>query len=282
MELRIEFQKLEALVRELGLTRYDFALRRPEDPWRIFEGDIEVGSGDVGGAGGILTYEDVQVLLYIKDTRHTENHIATNPHESKKFHIAWCEVLERMLERGRFNRYVVTRRDTGLFKVDVRINEFSREQYETEAKLLVCQSCLKFLNYQDFETLEERDQRRKAVERFDIGAFLKEYENIVRYLTLPQQTDENTPVANYDAAFTRMSQSIKMEQNFRCKNCGVDLRQHRWLLHCHHIDHNRTNNNSTNLIAICAYCHQKEHPHMFVRREYLQTIKTLREQQGLA
>ena len=45
-----------------------------------------------------------------------------------------------------------------------------------------------------------------------------------------------------------------------CEICGKDIKQatrYHWV--GHHIDHNRQNNDISNLLVICKQCHQKEH-----------------------
>jgi len=45
-----------------------------------------------------------------------------------------------------------------------------------------------------------------------------------------------------------------------CEECGKDLKDagnHQWC--CHHIDHDRTNNEMSNFKLLCKSCHAKEH-----------------------
>ena len=42
-----------------------------------------------------------------------------------------------------------------------------------------------------------------------------------------------------------------------CQRCGYD--RHPEILHVHHIDRDRTNNDSSNLVCLCPTCHDEDH-----------------------
>lgn len=59
--------------------------------------------------------------------------------------------------------------------------------------------------------------------------------------------------------FQRLRKKMKEEIN-RCNRCGKDLStatHYQWA--CHHIDHDRTNNDPSNFELLCKRCHQLEH-----------------------
>lgn len=72
----------------------------------------------------------------------------------------------------------------------------------------------------------------------------------------------------------------RKERNFTCEECNVRLEEFRWLLHVHHLDRNKENNDSNNLRVLCALCHSLPEDHAHLRRkirpEHKRLIETLR------
>ena len=64
--------------------------------------------------------------------------------------------------------------------------------------------------------------------------------------------------ARYDKGIKRAyaiaRKIVQEEDNHRCVVCKSDHR-----LHCHHIDHDSTNNRLHNLVTLCQACHMKHH-----------------------
>ena len=74
-------------------------------------GGISINLEDVDpGPGGLLEYNGEQVILYIKDTRASKDTLKHSPEDSRRFHIAECDTLSTMRDKGRYERYVVTRK----------------------------------------------------------------------------------------------------------------------------------------------------------------------------
>lgn len=46
-------------------------------------------------------------------------------------------------------------------------------------------------------------------------------------------------------------------EKVKCSKCGFD--KYKGVLHVHHIDHNHENNQSENLMVLCANCHMEYH-----------------------
>ncbi|MGI9549516.1 MAG: hypothetical protein ACR2M7_06060 [Bdellovibrionales bacterium] len=294
MELDIDFSPLEKLREKIGAERKDLPLAPPIEDYnreileKLKKG-IEIDVSDITYAGPFLTCEDAQVVLHIKDTRQTLAEVRNDKHNAKKFHIVWCTTLKTRHRRGGFERYVQTRNPDGIFLVDVFEDENSDELIETEEKLYVCQNCLEEINYNGFEDLvqsssrnKSRPARRAAVEAFNLGEFLDEYEGVVRYLALPSGTAKTEPPAKYTYEFAKKSKIVKKLAKYCCKECRVNLMSKSRLLHCHHKDHNKSHNELGNLVAICAACHKNNHhPEMHVPRKDIREIERLREEQGI-
>lgn len=58
----------------------------------------------------------------------------------------------------------------------------------------------------------------------------------------------------YAYNWLRITERIRKRDNYKCQNCN----SHSYL-EVHHLDLNRKNNKSSNLITLCRYCHKKLH-----------------------
>ena len=65
-----------------------------------------------------------------------------------------------------------------------------------------------------------------------------------------------------DKEWKNTREKIIKRDNNTCKICNIKAKNFR--VHIHHIDYNKKNNNITNLISLCPYCHgQTNHNRMF-------------------
>lgn len=281
MEIKIDISDLERIRERFGVPLKEFTPKPLADKEAIIKdiliGGVEIDASEVELTGPFLTYRGVQAILYIKDTMQTIDTIQHDKHKAKKFHVVWCKTLEQKHQDGSFQRYIMTRRADGIFKIDAFLDEYKTKKIESEEELYACQNCLRKIDYQNFERLKNQEERRAAAQNFDIGEFLDEFEGVVRYLDLPMGTDKTEPLAEYNAEFARRSPIVKNNADYRCEECGVDLRNHKKYMHCHHKDHRKHNNALENLAAICALCHRdNHHKSMYVSREDELEIKKLR------
>lgn len=61
-------------------------------------------------------------------------------------------------------------------------------------------------------------------------------------------------------SYKRTRDEKLVEQGYKCAKCQKDLRGLSYSHWCgHHIDHDRTNNDPSNIEAVCKRCHQVEH-----------------------
>lgn len=67
---------------------------------------------------------------------------------------------------------------------------------------------------------------------------------------------------DYTADWWDISLSYRESRNFQCENCSASFVDHKHLLHVHHMDHDKANNHSSNLIALCLLCHVDRHSHL--------------------
>lgn len=61
------------------------------------------------------------------------------------------------------------------------------------------------------------------------------------------------------AQFHKLASKIRKERGScnRCGKCLIDAQKDEWCVH--HIDHDRTNNDTSNFELLCKRCHQIEH-----------------------
>lgn len=294
MKLELDFVDLARLRSVMGAEKSTWKPRNsPLDPREEIRNQLQSGieitlDDVVRGPGGLLTYKGEQVILYIKDTRTDRHTLENEPEKSRRFHVAECETLEGMRQKGRFERYVVTNRMDGFFLVDWFEKE-SNERGEIEAALKVCKNCLKAINWRGYERSEGRlefDNGRHQTKsqiwsEFDISHFLLEFSTF--FNSKPSRTDATAEPNVYAVDWTAISERTRHAKNWTCEACGVNLRSAPYLLHCHHKSGVVTDNRPANLEVLCAVDHAKQpnHGHMKVPLRDKNLIHELRLEQGL-
>lgn len=294
MKISVSFPELTDQRIRLGAALSSWKISAPSINPRLsllndLDAGIEVNISDLEiGPGKLLTYQREQVLLYIKDTRSSLEELINEPENSRRFHIAECQTLADMRRKGRFERYVVTNRMTGVFKVDW-LNSDTKERGETQAELKVCKNCLKELNWRGYDRPSDRLMfpdgtrldRNGIWETFSISEFLMDYSTF--FHSKPKRRDDNAGLNNYVQDWPQISELKRRQAKWRCEQCSVDLSAHPSVLHCHHRNGVVTDNSFTNLMVLCALCHaaQPSHGHMHVLPRDKQTITRARIEQRL-
>lgn len=278
MKLRIDYPELAAQRERIGAGWTTWTIREGSiDPRRQLLADlvdgIQVKLDDVNvGPGQLLTYRGEQILLYIKDTQSSLWTLQHEPEKSRRFHIADCQTLEEMRQKGRFERYVATRRTDGLFLADW-LDATTGARGTTNARLKVCKHCLNALNWRGYTNPRDRLmladrslQTRTAIwEQFSISEFLMEYSTFFRIQ--PSRRDTTAPLNQYVADWPRISEARRRAAGWRCEQCGVTLSRHPRLLHCHHRNGVVTDNSWANLAVLCALCHASQPHHDQMKTE---------------
>ncbi len=264
MKLDVNFNNLLAAVKLMKPEKSgSFELDLNESPIKKLSMELSKGKSvdlsDVDIVSGLLSYKGFNVSLYIKANG-----------TGAKFHIADCRTLEGMRANGRYDRYVVTTDTSGEFLVN-------SGYYETKARLNVCKNCLRQLNYKGCNSQGNIDA---IVRDFDMKEFFSTYSSY--FPCLPTRQAE-TAETGYSHDWSKISSHYRVEKNFACEQCGVNLRSHRHLLHVHHINGVKSDNKTSNLKSLCIDCHSKQpsHNHMAVSHEERQLISSLRHKQGL-
>jgi len=283
MKLQADFSSLLRAVEQMGAVDREFDLRFSRTDVDL-ELDVELERGkeivldNLEVTDGVLSLKGRQVLLYIPDQGFNIKKVLEHPLAGRRFHIADCVTLETMRKKNRFDRYKVTNNLSGIFDV-YGIDNDLQEAIEGNAALSVCKNCLKHLNYKGYVT--NRKKGRQIFNAFEIGLFFSEYSSLFKqlpkggaYLTGP----------GYTQNWGTVSEQYRKSAGYLCEECGVDLNAKKGLLHTHHMNGNKQDNQANNLKALCVDCHRKEpfHERMFVKHQDMQMINRLRRQQNIA
>lgn len=225
---------------------------------------------------GLLIRRGQPVFAYIRD--HTIGSFLT-PFMRKKIHFTACQKLREMKAGGRFSRYKVINRDSNIYPIDIS------NTVEREVSLYPCQFCLEEVGYHCFSMGMSKKEKRTIVEKFDAREALpllrqqfeifKEVMKDARSAMLPTGYPKNWP---------KISHEIRQSRKFICEICSVNLSAHPRLTDAHHIDGDKTNIRSDNLLCLCKICHseQPQHSHYRVSDNDRQIIERERREQGIS
>jgi hypothetical protein len=284
MKLDDPFGELWARVDQMGAKRTQIELGVVWDESEIeFDrelstGGIDVSLEDLESEEGLLSVRGRQVILFIPDHSFKIESAMDDPGRGNKFHIADCKTLETMRERKRFERYKVTNNLSGKFPIYGKADG-SGADMSADVELNVCKNCLNMLNYHGAKNGTVAD-RNEVVEGFKIEEFFSTYSSVFKIL--PRELIEQAK-KGYSRDWKEISLRRRSEAGYICQGCNVNLESKKSLLHVHHINGEKSDNSSVNLVVLCADCHRKEpyHGHMCVSLKHVQSINHLRREQGI-
>jgi hypothetical protein len=200
---------------------------------------------------GTLEYAGRKIVVYIRDQRVSYYRRQSPP--NYKFHVAWCQTLEKFFSTGRAQRYVVCNNPSGRFTV-------IRNGIKTEEILQVCYNCLNTLDYEGFRF---KSNKSHIIKSFDLGAFLEKF--ATRFRKLPVYTDRDAPVDEYPKDWADISRRVRSQRRWTCERCYLDLSWDTQYLDVHHKNTIRSDCSPQNLQVLCVYCHSIVDNHSHVQ-----------------
>ena len=276
MKLTIQIDALELVRERMGAPLSSWNPQSAPAKWEPFQKTIshhEIAEVQPLDGEGPLVYQGKQVLLYIKDTRLDQHTLRNDPENSRRFHIADCRTLERMRDKGNFERYVATNELSGRFEVEAT-DPVNGKIEKLKAELYVCKNCLDKLGLTD---------NRTNWPSFSISAFFRDHETF--FCSLPRHTDITAPPGGYPKNWRDISGTYKTLVRRICENCKVNLarQEHRQMLHCHHRNGVTSDNTPENLQALCVECHSEQpgHGQYPPSDDERELLARLREEQGI-
>ena len=294
MELNNSFDGLERLRKRIGASEktlsFDMAIAPLSDIERRLKTEgILVDREDIQSVGPYLTYRGEHLaILYILNSNSSSFALENNdPGKSTpKFHLTWCRTLEDMTQKGRFARYVLSRTESNLFRVEAHerdpdeIKRLGKRHMLEGIRLFPCQNCLNDLEYKGFELKQKKTTRMDQVHDFLIKTFLQENDgNLTVMKHLPKTLAQNAKSGGYTQDFPEISRRLREEHNWTCTECGIDMTDKKEGLHTHHINGVKHDNLQSNLKVLCALCHKGidgYHSTMNIKKDIERYIQTHR------
>ena len=235
-----EFEPLNSVKAKMGIPRDVYgSLTVIIDSGRLTELELEkltsatgldISADDLTVLDdGTLAYKNSRVILYIRDVS-----VFRGREIEPRFHLANCETLQKMRSNKRFDRYVVSTSTDGRFNINVIDSGKVRKEL---FNLSVCQNCLNYLAFDDFEMQWPKRKRLELVAQFKISHFFEKYPRSLHSVT-PKYNTDNAPLDVYSDDFSEVSLKVKNDAGWCCQRCGINLSEpeKRKRLHVHHIN----------------------------------------------
>ena len=222
----------------------------------------------------MFAHDGEHAFLYIDEPKVSEDFLKEAPAENaQRFHLVKrCSTLLKMHNDGKSERYVLIQNSEGTFPskpFDYFLGKTNANK-KIDAKLLPCKNCLGELAYMgytkpgsNYMTPQKKAKNRDIFLNFNVKKFFNHYE--------PFFFDENyyrknadDGKANYTADHAIKRDQLLEQHDCTCQQCGVQLKDRTDLLHMHHVNSRRGDNDDKNLELLCILCHalRPMHAHM--------------------
>lgn len=285
MRLNNKFDALWKAVRRITDQTTDFSLNIQSnwvDPeyeriaTELKEGkDVEIS--EIIVENELLTYKGQHVILYIRDHGFKYEKAIHDEKRRNKYHLSDCRSITLLKNIGRFERLVATTNTSEMHLITGYNSSDCYTQLEATVRLRVCRNCLNKLNYKDYR--KRHSEQDRIYESFDLNEFFDTYSTYFKKIPSAASKLNNSSV--YSRDWVQISKERKEQAGYCCQKCGVDLSQHRHLLHTHHINGVKSDNRFENLKVLCIACHKTEpsHSQIVIDDDDKNTILRLRIEQ---
>lgn len=278
------FEKLELAIQELGGSKVSREFVKA-----LSRGEVDVNSEDlISGDAGIYYLSPAgaltRVIIHIVDKDIQGRHFNTElrrlidkgqfdddslVESLHKFHLVRCSTIERAESERWRDRYKMSNRRDGRFYYRF-ISDSDVYKELTDQRLFICMNCLSKIT--DAGVIPRGMHKQQFVPKIFF-----EYADADKMVGIEERGEYGSQsVPNkYAKDWRLIADNLKKNKGFQCE--GVDC-PHRDLsapamrkyLHAHHKDLDKSNNDFSNLEALCVYCHANEpnHSHMKGTRQY--------------
>ena len=290
------FEKLELAIQELGGSKVSREFVKALSLGELDASPTDLIFGDAGiyylSPAGALARVIIHIvdkdirgrhfnakLRRLIDTGQFDNDSLVE--ELNKFHLVRCNTIERAESEGWRDRYKMSNRRDGRFYYRF-ISGSAVYKKSTDQRLFICMNCLRKIS--DAGVIPRGMHKQQFVPKIFF-----EYADADKMVGIEERGEYGSQsVPNkYAKDWRLIADNLKKKKGFQCE--GVDC-PHRDLsaptmreyLHAHHKDLDKSNNDFSNLEALCVYCHANEpnHSHMKGTRQYREYCDSVLSNKG--